>query len=69
MVVRKGSQACYIPDLDKVRLPQKKKFNSVYDYYASAMHEGAHSTVHVKRMNRKEALAKKWAMKPTPSKS
>lgn len=60
IVVHKGAQACYIPDLDEIRLPPKKKFNSVYDYYATAMHEGAHSTLHAKRLDRKEALSKKW---------
>lgn len=60
IVVHKGAQACYIPDLDEIRLPPKKKFNSVYDYYATALHEGAHSTLHAKRLDRKEALSKKW---------
>jgi antirestriction protein ArdC len=60
LVVHKGSQACYMPELDEVRLPPKKKFNSVYDYYATALHEGAHSTLHAKRLDRKEALGKKW---------
>lgn len=60
VVVHRGPQACYIPDLDEIRLPPKKKFNSVYDYYATAMHEGAHSTLHAKRLDRKEALSKKW---------
>ncbi|QJE02509.1 DUF1738 domain-containing protein [Massilia forsythiae] len=60
LIVHKGSQACYLPELDEVRLPPKKKFNSVHDYYSTAMHEAAHSTLHAKRMDRKEALAKKW---------
>lgn len=60
VVVHKGAQACYIPSLDEVRLPPKKRFHSVYDYYATAMHEGAHSSLHQKRMNRREALSKKW---------
>lgn len=60
VVVHKCAHACYIPDLDEIRLPPKKKFNSVYDYYVTAMHEGAHSTLHAKRLDRKEALSKKW---------
>lgn len=59
-VMHKGAQACYLPEVDEVRLPPKKKFNSVYDYYATALHEGAHSTLHAKRLDRKEALATKW---------
>jgi hypothetical protein len=42
----------------EVRLPPKKSFNSLYDYYATAMHEGAHSTLHAKRLDRKEALGR-----------
>jgi antirestriction protein ArdC len=60
LVVHGGAQACYMPALDEVRLPTKKSFHSVYDYYATALHEGAHSTLHAKRLDRKEALAKKW---------
>lgn len=60
VVAHGGAQACYLPALDEVRLPQKKSFHSVYDYYATAMHEGAHSTLHQKRLDRKNALGKKW---------
>lgn len=60
LVVHGGAQACYVPALDEVRLPRKESFHSVYDYYATALHEGAHSTLHAKRLDRKEALAKKW---------
>lgn len=60
LVVHGGNQASYSPSLDEVRLPTKKSFASVYDYYATAMHEGAHSTLHKKRMDRQEAIAKRW---------
>jgi antirestriction protein ArdC len=60
VIVHGGAQACYVPALDEVRLPPKTSFHSVHDYYATAMHEGAHSTLHEKRLDRKEALAKKW---------
>jgi antirestriction protein ArdC len=60
IVVHGGSQACYVPSLDEVRLPPKSAFKSVHDYYASAMHEAAHSTLSVKRLNRTEALSQKW---------
>lgn len=59
-VVHGCSQACYIPALDEIRLPAKSAFHSVYDYYATALHEGAHSTLHEKRMNRREAISKRW---------
>ncbi len=60
LVVHGGAVACYRPELDEIRLPTKKKFHSVYDYYATALHEAAHSTLHAKRLDRKEALGKKW---------
>lgn len=55
-----GAQASYSPATDEVMLPPKVSFHSLYDYYAVAMHEGAHSTLHLSRLNRKEALGKKW---------
>jgi antirestriction protein ArdC len=60
IVVHGGSQACYIPTLDEVRLPAKASFHSVYDYYSTAMHECAHSSLDESRTNRREALSKKW---------
>lgn len=60
LLVHGGDQACYVPALDEIRLPAKKSFASVYDYYATALHEGAHSTLHKKRMDRHEAIAKRW---------
>jgi antirestriction protein ArdC len=60
VVVHGGSQAFYSPALDEVRLPPKTSFHSLYDYYATAMHKGGHSTLHAKRLDRKEALGKKW---------
>jgi antirestriction protein ArdC len=60
VIIHGGAQACYIPALDQARLPAKKAFHSVHDYYSTALHEGAHSTLHEKRMDRREALGKKW---------
>ena len=53
-------EACYVPALDEVRLPAKKSFKSVYDLYSVAMHECSHATLHAKRLNRTEALGKRW---------
>lgn len=55
-----GSQACYIPALDEIRLPNKSDFLSAYQYYSVALHESAHATLSPSRMNRVEALGKKW---------
>ena len=59
-VVLGGNQACYIPALDEVRLPDKNSFHTIYDFYATAMHECAHSTMHKKRLDRSEAYGKRW---------
>lgn len=53
-------EACYVPSLDEVRLPAKKSFKSVYDLYSVAMHECSHATLHAKRLNRTDALGKRW---------
>jgi antirestriction protein ArdC len=55
-----GSQAFYSPALDKIQMPPKSAFHSTYDLYSTLLHEGAHSTLHAKRMNRTEAIAKQW---------
>jgi antirestriction protein ArdC len=60
LVIHGGNQACYIPALDEARLPQKKAFHSVYDYYATAMHECSHATMHKKRLDRQEGFGKRW---------
>jgi antirestriction protein ArdC len=60
LVVQGGNTACYVPATDEVRLPHKRAFHSVYDWYATAMHEAAHSTLAEKRLARKEALGKRW---------
>lgn len=59
LVVHVGDPACYVPVFDEIRRPPKNAFASVYDYYATAMHEGAHGTLHQKRMDRQEAIAKR----------
>jgi antirestriction protein ArdC len=53
-------EACYVPAMDEIHLPAKKSFKSVYDYYSVAMHEASHSTLHAKRLDRKDAIAKRW---------
>ncbi|SHN40532.1 Antirestriction protein ArdC [Duganella sacchari] len=55
-----GNQAFYSPALDKIQMPPKASFHSTYDLYSTLLHEGAHSTLHVKRMNRTEAISKQW---------
>lgn len=42
----------YSPSIDTVRMPLPEQFNSVYEYYATYMHELAHSTAHENRLNR-----------------
>lgn len=55
-----GTQACYVPALDEIRLPAKSDFLSAYQYFSVAMHESAHATLAKHRMNRVEALGEKW---------
>ena len=55
-----GMHAFYAPDSDVVRLPSKELFESRYDYYATALHECAHSTMHPRRLDRAEAYARRF---------
>ena len=60
MVIHGGNKACYVPAHDEIRLPPKKSFHTAYDLWATKLHEAAHSTMAVHRLNRTEAYAKRW---------
>lgn len=47
-----GSRAYYSPGTDSIHLPEIKAFDTMQDYYATALHEIAHSTGHESRLNR-----------------
>lgn len=47
-----GNRAYYSPSDDAIRLPEIENFKSMQDYYATALHEIAHSTGHKSRLNR-----------------
>lgn len=47
-----GSRAYYSPSKDSIHLPEIKDFKTMQDYYATALHEIAHSTGHASRLNR-----------------
>jgi antirestriction protein ArdC len=60
VVVHGRKAACYRPDIDQIELPSKKRFADQYAYFSCALHEAAHSTLAPHRMNRREALGKRW---------
>ena len=60
LIVHGAPHACYVPSMDEVRLPHKKSFHSPYQYYASALHECGHSTLSEKRLDRRDALGKRF---------
>jgi antirestriction protein ArdC len=45
-------QACYIPALDKVQMPNPRTFFNDAQYYSVLFHELTHSTGHARRLNR-----------------
>lgn len=47
-----GSQACYIPSLDRVRMPAIEFFRDAEGYYATLGHECIHWTRHASRLAR-----------------
>lgn len=51
-IIHRGNQAFYSSNIDTIYLPEKGSFKSENDYYATALHEIAHSTGHSSRMNR-----------------
>jgi antirestriction protein ArdC len=56
-----GDRAFYQSDQDLIQIPTASSFHSVYDRWATILHECAHSTLHhPKRLDRKEALHGRW---------
>lgn len=49
-----GGRACYSPDLDRVLMPERNRFETADGYYHTLFHELAHSTGHEKRLKRLE---------------
>lgn len=47
-----GSEAYYLPSLDKINMPIKDVFESIPKYYSTLFHEIGHSTGHKDRLNR-----------------
>jgi len=53
-VFYRGVRACYYPGLDRVDMPERKRFESAEGFYNTFFHELAHSTKHESRLNRKD---------------
>ena len=47
-----SDEACYVPGMDEIHMPNKDQFKNSESYYATALHEVIHSTGHKSRMNR-----------------
>jgi antirestriction protein ArdC len=53
-IIHGGGRACYSPELDRVMLPERNRFETAGGYYSTAFHELAHSTGHHSRLARLE---------------
>lgn len=51
-ILHGGARACYRPNTDIITMPDRDRFGSATDYYATALHELAHSTQHASRCAR-----------------
>lgn len=47
-----GERACYLPQLDRIALPDRAAFHSASSLYATWAHEAIHSTGHPSRLKR-----------------
>lgn len=47
------NQACYIPALDKINIPERWQFDDSANFYTTLFHELGHWTGHETRLNRK----------------
>ncbi len=52
-IVHVGSQACYMPALDRIWMPKAEQFTKPAEYYSTLFHELAHSTGAENRLARK----------------
>ena len=51
-IIYEGDNAFYRRITDEIHLRERNAFESLSEFYSTALHEVAHSTGHVKRMNR-----------------
>ncbi len=47
-----GERACYLPQIDRIQLPERAAFHSAAGFYATWAHEVIHSTGHASRLQR-----------------
>ena len=62
LVMHGNFEPCYIPARDEVRLPRREAFNAsgAVGYHSVALHEAAHSSLHERRLARRDAIGKRW---------
>jgi len=53
---RTGTQPCYLPQEDKIEIPDIAYFKSSESFYSTLFHEMIHSTGHTSRLNREEVV-------------
>ena len=51
-ITHEGDRACYIPALDKIKMPDFQSFISENEYYSTLLHELTHWTSHKSRLDR-----------------
>lgn len=51
-VIAGGDRACYVPDADRIHLPERAAFHSAAAHVATWAHEAIHSTGHPSRLGR-----------------
>ncbi len=59
-IVHRGNRACYVPAQDLIRMPSKKSFFTMADYYQTASHELAHWTEQKDRVGQKPEHNYAW---------
>ena len=53
LLSERGNRACYMPATDEIMLPDLAQFEKAEEYYSTAFHECAHSTMTAERCDRK----------------
>ena len=62
LVMHGNFEPCYIPSRDEIRLPRREAFiaSGAAGYFGVALHEAAHSSLHGRRLARRDAIGKRW---------
>ena len=52
-----GDMACYLPCVDRIRVPERASFTDAEEYYSTLFHELTHASGHPSRLDRPDVMS------------